>query len=170
VLTFIGNEKHYKYLLFSCFMKIFIGGDHAGFNDKEMIKEWLTGKYSVEDLGPLSYDKNDDYPDFTLPLASKVVKYKGSFGIVIAGSGIGESIAANKVKGVRAVLYHGGTPGILRTSKVHDNANVLCLGSRFLKFDEMKKAIKLWLGTKFSGALRHKRRLGKIAKYERKRR
>ncbi len=149
-------------------MKIYVSGDHAGFEMKEKVKSWLSEKgYGVEDFGPLEYDKNDDYPDFVIPMA-EAVSHGGqsAFGIVIAGSGIGETIATNKVKGIRAVLYHGKSPEIITTSKIHDNANILCLGSRFLNLKEMKSAIELWLKTDFTGEERHKRRLGKISKYE----
>lgn len=152
-------------------MKLYIAGDHAGFKLKEKIKKWLVKLgHEVKDFGPFKYDKDDDYPDYTFPLAEKVAKDRKSFGIVIAGSGIGECIAANKVKGIRAVLYYGKSRKILTTSKIHDNANVLCLGSRFLNERESKEAIKLWIKTKFTGEKRHKRRLGKITKYERKKR
>jgi ribose 5-phosphate isomerase B len=149
-------------------MKIYIAGDHAGYKFKEKIKDWLSKKHKVIDLGPFEYDKFDDYPDFTIPLAEKVAKDKKSLGIVIAGSGIGECIAANKVKGIRAVSYHGKSNFYITTSKVHDDANVFCLGSRFMTEKEAKQAISLWIKTPFSKATRHKRRLGKIAKYERK--
>ena len=149
---------------------IYIGGDHAGFNLKEKIKTWLIREgNSVKDIGPFRYDKHDDYPDYTIPLAESVSKHRDSYGIVIAGSGIGETIAANKVNGIRAVLYHSHSPKLITTSKIHDNANILCLGSRFLNEKEIKSAIKLWLRTSFTGEKRHKRRLGKITKYENKR-
>lgn len=148
-------------------MRIYIAGDHAGFRLKGKIKLWLEGLgYKVDDLGPFEYKKGDDYPDYTFPLAEAVSFGKKSFGIVIAGSGIGECIAANKVRGVRAVLYHGGSLGIIKTSRLHDDANVLCLGARFVGEGEARRAIKLWLKTKFSNAKRHKRRLSKIASYE----
>jgi ribose 5-phosphate isomerase B len=150
-------------------MKVYIAGDHAGYKLKEKVRAWLESEgHRVKDFGPLEFNKLDDYPDFTLPLAEAVAKDRKSMGVVIAGSGIGECIAANKVKGIRAVLYHAKSNFFIRTSRIHDNANVLCLGSRFLTLGEVKSAIKLWLGTKFPGEKRHKRRLGKIEKYERK--
>ena len=151
-------------------MKIYISGDHAGFKLKGKIKKWLSKKHTVKDFGPFEYNKLDDYPDYTFPLAEAVAKDKKSLGIIIAGSGLGECIAANKVKGIRAALFHGKSNKIITTSKIHNNANVLCLGSRFLSEKEAKAAIILWLKTPFSKAVRHKRRLNKIAKYEKKRR
>jgi ribose 5-phosphate isomerase B len=149
--------------------KIYISGDHAGFEYKEKLKNWLNSqKYPVEDLGPKTYDSKDDYPDYTFPLAEKVSKNKNSKGIVIAGSGIGEVIAANKVKNIRAVLFHSSNnlKKFLETSRIHDDTNVLCFGSRFVTLDQAKKGIKIWLNTKFKNETRHKRRLGKISKYE----
>lgn len=152
-------------------MKIYIGGDHAGFELKEKVKAWLERQgHKVIDFGPFEYEKEDDYPDFTIPLAEKVSVDKKSRGIVIAGSGIGEVIASNKVKGIRSVLFYGKADKFfLETSRKHDGTNILCFGSRFVSFEEAKKAIKIWLATDFSREKRHIRRLGKIEKYERKR-
>jgi len=143
-------------------MKIYIAGDHAGFKIKEKLKPWLEKQgHKVIDLGPFKYDKNDDYPDFVIPLAKKVSRDKNSRGIIMAGSGQGEIIAANRVKGARAVLFYGGNPNILKLSREHNNSNVLSMGSRFLNEKQIKKAITIWLGAPFPGAARHKRRLRK---------
>ncbi len=149
-------------------MKIYLAGDHAGFKLKEKIKKYLKKHHQIEDFGPLSYIKDDDYPDYTIPLAEAVSKNKQSLGIVIAGSGIGECIAANKVKGTRAVMINEYNK-LTTISKAHDNTNILCLGSWFLKEKEAKKIISLWIKTKFSEETRHKRRLNKISKYENRR-
>tara|TARA_Y100000310_G_C20633800_1_gene790090 strand:- start:605 stop:1075 length:471 start_codon:yes stop_codon:yes gene_type:complete len=151
--------------------KIVLGGDHAGFELKEKLLKWLVEKgYEIEDFGPHGYDKLDDYPDYVIPMAERVAKSKGkSVGIMIAGSGIGEVIAAGKVKGIRAVLYHGGKMEVVKISKKHDHTNVLSLGSRLVKETEAKKAIELWLRTPESNQARHKRRLGKITRYENRR-
>jgi ribose 5-phosphate isomerase B len=149
--------------------KVYLAGDHAGFKLKEKVKEWLTQEgFDVKDFGPFLYDKNDDYPNFTFPLSEAVARSKEGRGIVIAGSGIGECIAANKVRGIRAVLYHAPSRKLIETSRVHDDANVICLGSRFLSEREVKAGIKMFLKTKFPGEKRHKRRLGKIQKFENK--
>lgn len=149
--------------------KIYLSGDHAGFKLKEKIRKYLNKrKIKYSDFGPLVYKKTDDYPDFVIPMAQKVAKEKDSLGIVIAGSGIGETIATNKVRGIKAVLYHGKSPDLITTSKLHDNANILCIGSRFVKKRDAIKSIELWLKTPFSNATRHKRRLKKIDIFERK--
>jgi len=150
-------------------MKIYIAGDHAGFMLKEKLKPWLEKQgYRVIDLGPFKYNSKDDYPDFVIPMAKAVAKSRDSLGIVIAGSGIGETIAANKVKSIKAVLYHGKSPDLITMSKLHDNANILCMGSRFVKKRDAIKSIELWLKTSFSNAARHKRRLRKIDLFEKK--
>ena len=117
--------------------------------------------FKVKDFGPHKYNKADDYPDFVIPLAKKVSKDKKSRGIIIAGSGQGEIIAANRIKGVRATLFYGGNPNILKLSRAHNNSNILSLGARFLNENQNKKAIDIWLKAKFSNAARHKRRLRK---------
>lgn len=144
--------------------KIFLSGDHAGFEVKAKLKSWLARKgYEVRDFGPLVYKKGDDYPDYVMPMAKSMVKDKSkdSRGIIIAGSGMGEAIAVNKLKGIRAAVYHGKALKFISTTREHNDANVLCMGARFVKFEEMKKAIDIFLKTKFAGG-RHKRRLGKF--------
>jgi ribose 5-phosphate isomerase B len=146
---------------------IFLGSDHAGFELKEKIKSYLSKSfYGVEDLGPHSFNKEDDYSDFIIPVAEKVAKTKNSFGIILGGSGQGEAIVANKVKGVRAAVFYGGDKKILRLSKQHNDANILSLGARFLSEKEALSAVKLWLSAKFSNEPRHKRRIKKIENYE----
>ena len=145
--------------------KIYIAGDHAGFELKGKLKQYLEKLgYVVEDLGPFKYDSEDDYPDFVIPLAKKVAKNKNSRGIIIAGSGEGEIIAANRIKGARAVLYYGSkNPAkILKLSREHNNSNILSLGARFLTEKEVYEAVRIWLKALFSNATRHKRRLRKI--------
>ncbi len=141
---------------------IYLAGDHAGFRLKKRIVPFLVKKgYIVVDLGPYEYSPKDDYPDFVIPLAKKVSKDTSSMGLVIAGSGQGEVIATNKIKGIRAGLYHGGSTKIVRTGRAHDDINVLCMGSRFVTEKEAKRAINTFLKTKFERG-RHLRRLKKI--------
>jgi ribose 5-phosphate isomerase B len=143
---------------------IYLAGDHAGFKLKNKVKKFLDSKkIPWEDLGPLKYNSKDDYPDFVLPAARKVLKNSRSRGIFVAGSGMGEAIAANKFKGIRVALYHGGNVKIVNTSRVHDDSNILSIGSRFVSFVEAKKAINMFLKTKFAGG-RHGRRLKKYEK------
>jgi len=145
--------------------KIYIAGDHGGFRLKGKLKQHLEKiGYVVEDLGPFKYDSKDDYPDFVIPLAKKVAKNKNSRGIIMAGSGEGEIIAANRIKGARAILYYGSKNPvkILKLSRAHNDSNILSLGARFLTEKQVKKAIEIWLKSPFSNATRHKRRLRKI--------
>jgi len=151
-------------------MKIIIGSDHAGYKLKERIKEYLDGLgFEYEDLGPESLDPSDDYPDYIVPAAKKVAEnLEENKGIVIGGSGQGEAIAANKVKGVRAAVYYGGSLDIVKLSRTHNDSNVLSLGARFLTHEEAIEAVKVWLETAFKNEERHKRRIEKIRAFENK--
>lgn len=143
--------------------KIFLGTDHAGFELKEHIKEYLNENgYEVEDLGAASFDKNDDYPDFIVPVAKEVAKDSKARGIVFGASGQGEAITSNRIKGVRAALYYGNNMEIVELSRTHNDSNVLSLGARFLAKEEALEAVKLWLNTDFSNEPRHARRIRKI--------
>lgn len=145
--------------------KIFIGADHAGFELKEHIKKYLQKSgFRVEDKGAFKFDGKDDYPDFIVPVAKAVAKDKNSVGIILGGSGQGEAIAANKVKGIRAALYYGSSLEIVKLSRAHNDANMLSLGARFLKKEEAIEVVKIWLNTDFSKEPRHIRRIKKIDK------
>ena len=147
---------------------IYLASDHAGFGLKNKIRKLLDEiKLDYKDMGPHSFDAEDDYPDFIIPVARKVASSKKNKGIIFGGSGQGEAIAANKIKGIRAAVYYGGSIDIVRLSRKHNNANVLSLGSRFLKEDEAKKAVKIWLEEDFDAG-RHQRRINKIKKVEKK--
>jgi ribose 5-phosphate isomerase B len=145
-------------------MKIFIGGDHAAFELKEYLMNFLKNEeHDVVDLGAHTFDEGDDYPDFILPVAKEVAKDpEHRRGIVLGGSGQGEAIAANRVSGVRAIVYYGGNLDIIKLGRQHNNSNVLSLGARFVTHDEAEKAVLLWLGTTFFGEERHVRRIKKI--------
>jgi ribose 5-phosphate isomerase B len=144
-----------------------LGTDHAGLKLKNAIKDYLIGLgYHVHDIGAFD-DASSDYPDFILPTAATVAKTKRkAVGIVFGGSGIGECIAANKVKGIRAALVYDRYGA--KMSREHNDANVLCLGGRTVTKDATlaKRLVKLWLDTPFSGDKRHVRRLKKISRYE----
>ena len=116
--------------------------------------------FEIRDFGPYAYDKNDDYPDFVISMA-KTVKKDKVFGLVIAGSGEGEAIAINKLKGIRAPVYHGKNLKIIKTTREHNDANILCIGARFVSEKESKKAVEIFLKTKFAKG-RHERRLKKF--------
>ncbi|MDE1924614.1 MAG: RpiB/LacA/LacB family sugar-phosphate isomerase [Patescibacteria group bacterium] len=143
--------------------KVYIASDHAGFELKEALTAFLTERgFSVEDLGPFTYDKDDDYPDTIAPLARAIADDKAAFGIAIGMSGQGEAMACNRYKGARAAVYYGGNKDILKLSREHNNANVLSLGAKFLSQEEAKEAALEWLNTGFSGEERHARRIAKL--------
>ena len=143
----------------SIFKKICISSDHAGYEIKEFIKEMLIkSKISITDLGPF-FNKSVDYPDYAKKVSNRISKRKSDIGILVCGSGTGMAISANKTKGIRAAV--GYNIKSTQLSRQHNNANVLCLGSRLTKRKDIKKIIKIFLNTKFEGG-RHKRRVKKI--------
>ena len=146
-------------------MKIHIGSDHAGLELKGALVEYLESKgHHVTDHGPFEFDAVDDYPDFCIPAAIATVADHGSLGIVLGGSGNGEQIAANKVKGVRAALAWSVETAQL--AKEHNNANVVGIGGRMHSIDECKAIIDAFIETPFTNDERHIRRINKITKYE----
>ena len=146
-------------------MRIHIGSDHAGLEFKnELITHLVANGHDVTDHGPYEYDALDDYPDFCIPCAEAVAKDATSLGIVLGGSGNGEQIAANKVKGVRAALVWSLETAAL--AREHNNANVISLGQRLHDADFVKQLIDTFIGTKFPGDERHVRRIDKISNYE----
>lgn len=150
-------------------LMIYIGSDHAGYNLKEKLKQFLLeSKYKVLDMGTHELNKDDDYPDFVVPVAQAVAGDKESFGIILGGSGEGEQISANKIDDIRAIEYYGGNLEIVKLGREHNDANVLSLGARFITEEEAKNAVKLFLETQFSGDERHIRRINKIDKEEEK--
>ena len=144
-------------------MKIYTGCDHAGFELKEKLLPFLRVLgHDVEDMGAHTADPLDDYPDFISHVAEAVAKDTTSRGIVFGGSGQGEAMCANRVKGVRAVVYYGGPFDIAVLSREHNDANVLSLGARFVEEDEAREVVRVWLETLFSGVERHVRRIKKL--------
>ena len=144
-------------------MKIFLASDHAGFELKQKLAEFLIAEgHEVEDCGPRYYNPTDDYPNYIIPCAKKVAQNKGSFGIVAGLSGQGEAMAANRVRGVRAAVYYGGPTDMLKLSREHNDANVLSLGARFVSPEEAQKAVALWLDTHFMNEERHVRRIKEL--------
>jgi ribose 5-phosphate isomerase B len=160
-------------------MKIYIGGDHAGYELKEKLKDYLGSLgYVVEDKGPSFYDKDDDYPDFVKLVAESVASDEESMGILFGGSGQGEAICANRLKKVRAAVFYGMSLAvgvvdidgrqstdpyeIIRLARLHNNANVLSLSCRFISELEAKEVVKMFLETKFQGEERHIRRINKL--------
>lgn len=155
-------------------MKIYLASDHAGYELKETLVLYLREMgYDIEDLGPVAFDPNDDYPDTILPLALKLVEEKSNRGIVIGASGQGEAMVCNRLKGVRAQVYYGKVGvqqtdasghklDVLASPRAHEDANVLALGARFLTKTQAQEAVVEWLQTPFSGEERHARRIAKL--------
>jgi len=147
---------------------LYLASDHAGLELKQDIAAFLK-QANIEfiDIGPFTYDALDDYPDFIIPAAEKVAaKPNINRAIILGASGQGEAMTANKVSGVRAAVYYGGPEEIITLSKIHNNANILSLGAKFLSRDEAREIVKIWLNTDFANEARHVRRLSKISKYE----
>lgn len=160
-------------------MKIYLSSDHTGYEIKEKLKTYLTPLgHTIEDKGPFAYDAHDDYPDFVGPMAEAVANDPESRGIILGGSGQGEAMCANRVPGARAALFYceavpqeavdiNGSKSsdsfeIVKLARIHNNANILSLGVRFLTLDQMKFAIELFLATPFEGEERHLRRIKKL--------
>jgi len=147
-------------------MRVYLGSDHAGFELKgHLIAELKAADHDVVDVGPQSYDAEDDYPAYCLATGDQVVADPGSLGIVIGGSGNGEQIAANKVPGVRAALAWSHETASL--AREHNDANVVALGARMHTADEATAFVTTFLTTQFSGYPRHARRIRQVSEYER---
>ncbi len=158
--------------------KIYFAADHAGFALKHVLVEALRSLgYETEDLGAHALSPEDDYPDFITPCAEKVASEPGAFGVVIGGSGQGEAMCANRVKGARAAVFYGPRKAvgeleregsaavdgfdIVRLARAHNDANILSIGSRFVSSEEAVEALELFLSTPFSSIERHTRRIAK---------
>ena len=139
--------------------KIFISSDHAGYILKEQIKKYFLRKYSFNDLGTFSSKVSVNYPEFAHKLCKKVVINSKNIGILVCGSGIGMSMAANKHKKIRAAVCYSVKN--TKLSRLHNNANIITLGSRLTKKNIAFKCIKTFIDTKFEGG-RHKKRVKKI--------
>jgi ribose 5-phosphate isomerase B len=146
-------------------MRVHLGSDHAGLELKDHLVAWLRDHgHQPIDHGPYAYDASDDYPTFCLRTGEAVVGDPGSLGIVVGGSGNGEQIAANKVKGVRAVLAWSEETAEL--ARLHNNANVLGVGARMHSLEQSTRFVEVFIGTDFSGEERHIRRIGMLIDYE----
>jgi len=146
-------------------MRVHIAADHAGYDLKAHLVSWLTDNgHEPVDHGAHSFDELDDYPPFCIAAAAATVAEPGSLGIVIGGSGNGEQIAANKVKGARAALAWSVETASL--ARQHNNAQVVSLGARMHTEDEAVAIVDAFLTTPWSGADRHQRRIDMLAAYE----
>ena len=143
-------------------MKIHLATDHAGLDLKNSIKDHLIDNgHEVTDHGAYEYDALDDYPDFIFPCARAVASDPSSRGIILGGSGQGEAMAANRIKGVRAAVFYNGPDEIVKLSREHNNANILSLGARFMSEEDIHDIIKFWFDEPFEGG-RHQRRIEKL--------
>jgi ribose 5-phosphate isomerase B len=146
-------------------MKVGVAADHGGFEMKQQLAKLLaTEGHEVIDFGNKMYDAADDYPDFTIPLAHAVAAGGVTRGVLVCGSGVGASVAANKVKGVRAALCEDHFSA--RQGVEDDDMNVVCFGGRTMGIALAWDCTKNFLDAKFSGAERHRRRLAKVAQLE----
>ena len=139
--------------------KIFISSDHAGYNLKEQIKKKFKRKYVFEDLGTNNSRISVNYPDYAHKLCRKVSNNSKNMGILVCGSGIGMSMAANRHKKVRAAVCYSAKN--TKLSRLHNNANIITLGSRLTKKNTAFKCIDIFINTKFEGG-RHNKRVKKI--------
>jgi ribose 5-phosphate isomerase B len=160
-------------------MTIALATDHAGFENLKQLEQFLQSKgHECKNFGPAAFKADDDYPDFIRPAAEAVAKGESQMGIIVGGSGQGEAMVANRVKGVRCAVFYGPAAPVTSVdaegnttkdpfeivilSRQHNNANMLSLAARFVSLDDMKKAVEVWLGTPFSDVERHARRVSKI--------
>lgn len=146
-------------------MKVAIACDHAGFNYKNILLKLIReNRYEVADLGAFSEQATDDYPDHAADIAEALITGKAEKGILICGSGVGVSVAANKFKGVRAGVCHDAYSA--HQCVEHDDVNVLCIGERVIGIEPAKEIVLTFLAAKFSNEPRHVRRLEKIKAIE----
>lgn len=144
-------------------MKIILGADHGGFELKNNIAKWLeTQGHQIEDIGTFS-NESVDYPDFSLKVAHEVANGNFEKGVLVCGSGVGVMLAANKVKGIRAVQCHDTV--VARLSREHNDANIITMGGRFIAKELAYEIISVWLNTEFLNG-RHSKRIEKITLIE----
>ncbi|HEY3853121.1 MAG TPA: RpiB/LacA/LacB family sugar-phosphate isomerase [Verrucomicrobiae bacterium] len=149
----------------STITQIGIAADHGGFELKEYLAGLLRGSgYTVNDFGDWQSKDDDDYPDFVIPLARAVAAGEMQRGIAVCGSGVGASVCANKVQGIRACLIHETFSA--RQGVEDDNLNIICLGGRVVGHSLAWELVRTFLDARFSGAERHRRRLAKVSALE----
>jgi len=146
-------------------MRVHIGGDHAAYDVLgELVAFMKAEGHEVTNHGPHAFDAEDDYPVFVLRAAEAVAADPGSRGVVLGGSGNGEQMAANKVKGIRAALCYNEE--LARLAREHNDAQVISIGGRMNTVEEAKAMVRVFLGTDFSDAPRHVRRIDMVTAYE----
>ncbi len=145
-------------------MKIAVGADHGGYGHKEAIKKHLIERgYEVEDFGTYN-EESTDYNEFAIKVAESVRDKKSDRGILVCGTGIGMSVMANKVEGIRAALVHDLFTA--EATRLHNDSNILAMGGRVIELEKAIKIVDLWIDTKFSNEDRHIRRINKIDSYK----
>ncbi len=160
-------------------MKIALATDHAGYQQLQEIQKWLVSHgHECHNFGPAELVPGDDYPDFILPAAKAVAEGNFDRGIILGGSGQGEAMAANRIKGVRCMVFYGPAVArkvidaeghtshdpysLVKLSRQHNDANMISVAARFVSLEDMKSVVMLWLGAEFSGEERHTRRNNKL--------
>jgi ribose 5-phosphate isomerase B len=146
-------------------VRIAIGFDHAGFPLRERLLAELSGRHDIVDCGATTLLPDDDYPDYARAVGEAILGGRADRGIVVCGSGVGASVAASKMRGIRGALCHDTFSA--RQGVEDDDLNVLCIGARVIGTELMAEVVRAFLGAQFSGAPRHRRRLAKIAELER---
>lgn len=147
-------------------MRIAVGADHGGFPlNERVIEELRAAGHEIEDFGTHDGARPDDYPDYALSVGRAVQSGVCEVGIIICGSGVGACVAANKLRGIRAALC--GDTYSAHQSREHDDCNVLCLGARVVGVELASEIVRAFVGARFTGEERHRRRLAKVAEIER---
>lgn len=146
-------------------VRVYLGSDHAGFELKNhLVYHLISLGYDVVDIGPKTFDPEDDYPPFCIETGRRVMANSGSLGVVVGGSGNGEQLCANKVPGCRAALAWNTETATL--AREHNDAHVVGIGARMHTPEEATEIVETFLSTPFSGGDRHTRRLAMISEYE----
>lgn len=148
--------------------KIYLATDHAGFEFKNLVRDFLEREYKdtyeIIDYGAFTFDELDNYTDFIPKAAQMVSKNLDDRAIIFGGSGQGEAMLANRYPNVRAVVYYGYDPKIVSTSREHNDSNVLSIGARFAKQNELEEIIRLWLQTNSSDNPKYQKRIDQAEK------
>lgn len=149
-------------------MKILLAADHAGFELKNKIKDYLLSEnFDIEDMGANTLDTADDYPKIMVPVAMRLLGDSGNTKAIIFGkSGQGEAMVSNRFPGIRAVVYYAKNPEIIRLSRQHNDSNILSIGAEFVSEEDAIEAVRLWISTPFSNDERHVRRIDQMDNIE----
>ncbi len=149
-------------------MKLLIASDHAGFELKNKIRDFLIEEgFTIEDMGATTLVPDDNYPEIMIPVAMRVLNDPENTRAIIFGkSGQGEAMVVNRFPGIRAIVYHGKNLEVIRLGREHNDSNVLSIGAGFVEFEEAREAVRLWISTSFSGNERHIKRIEQMDNIE----